>query len=336
MVVVCVTTIRDIARLARVSVSTASLAVNGDDRVSAATRERVLKAARQLDYHPSHVARSLSSGRTWSLHLINPMSRAGASSGFFTRFVYGLHEEVRKLDFTLALSVLDDEQDALAELDKLIRERRADGIILMNLNEDECLLARLLESGFPHVLLGHSTRDEVNSVDSDNEAVARDATRHLLASGRSSILFLNAASNLTFAKERVAGYRAAHHAEPDERLVRSGLRTAEDGRAEVNRCLAEELEFDSVLASSDEVAFGALRALRDAGLSVPQDIEIMGINNDDLTMYTEPRLSSVDLNAAELGRQAAAQLLASIDGKPASRKLVPHCLIFRESSRETT
>lgn len=330
------TTIRDIARLARVSVSTASLAINGDERVTAATRERILKAARQLDYHPSHVARSLSSGRTWSLHLLNPMGRAGASSGFFTRFVYGLHEEVHKLDFTLALSVLDDEQDALQELDKLIRERRADGVILMNLKEDECLLARLLESGFPHILLGHSNRGEVNSVDSDNEAVARDATRHLLASGCKSILFLNAASNLTFARERVAGYLAAHDAEADERLVRSGLSTAEDGRAELNRCLAEGLGFDAVLASSDEVAFGALRALRDAGLSVPQDVEIMGINNDDLTMYTEPRLSSVDLNATELGREAAARLLASIDGKPAERKLVPHRLVFRESSRELT
>ncbi len=330
------TTIRDIARLARVSVSTASLAINGDERVTAATRERILEAARQLDYHPSHVARSLSSGRTWSLHLLNPMGRAGASSGFFTRFVYGLHEEVHKLDFTLALSVLDDEQDALEELDKLIRERRADGVILMNLKEDECLLARLLESGFPHILLGHSNREEVNSVDSDNEAVARDATRHLLASGRKSILFLNAASNLTFAKERLAGYLTAHDAQADERLVRSGLSTAEDGRAELNRCLAEGPEFDAVLASSDEVAFGALRALRDAGLSVPQDVEIMGINNDDLTMYTEPRLSSVDLNATELGREAAARLLASIDGWPAERKLVPHRLVFRESSRELT
>lgn len=327
------TTIRDIARLAGVSVSTASLALNGDERVRPATRQRILAAAEELEYYPSHTARSLSSGRTWSLHLLNPLGNAGLSSSFFTRFVHGVHRIVHRHDYTLALTVLDDEAAVSREVEKLMRERRADGVILMNLSEEECLLEKLLQSGFPHVLLGHSLRAGVTSVDSDNQAAAGDATRHLLRSSRKSILFLNAPEQHAFAQERARGYRLAHGAghEPDAALLRFGLTNAESARKEVENCLRQGLVFDAVLASSDELAIGALRALRDAGKRVPQDVALVGMNNDDLAEYTDPRLSSIELNAEELGLEAARLLLGSIGGNAPERRLVPHHFVQRDS-----
>ncbi len=329
------TTIRDIARLAGVSVSTASLALNGSDRVRRSTRQKVLDAARSLDYTASHSARSLGSGRTWHLHLINPISNHGRSSSFLTSFVHGVHKVVHRHDYTLALSALNSESEAEAELDKLIRERRSDGVILMNVSDELHLLQQLLDRDFPHVLLGYSPLDNVNSVDSDNEAVGRDATTHLLQRGRKRILFLNAPAQHAFAQSRARGYRVAHAEaaiEVDEELLRFGLTTVPSARAETARMLRDCPDFDGVLASSDEVAIGALRALREAGRRVPEDAAIVGMNNDELADYTEPRLTSVELNPGDLGHAAAQLLLNSIANGPPERRLVRHCIITRESA----
>ncbi len=328
-------TIRDIARIAGVSVSTASLALNGHDRVRPATRQRVLDAATQLEYHPSHSARSLSVGRTWSLNLLNPLGSSGLSSSFFTRFVRGVHQVAHSHEYSLALTALDDEVEASHEAGKLVRERRADGVILMNLSDDEALVEQLLHNGFPHVLLGQSALSGVATVDSDNEAAARDAAHHLLARGNQPILFLNAPKRHTFAQERAAGYRRAHleaGLESDEALIRFGFSTAELAREEVRKLLQQDVTFKGLMASSDELAVGALRALRDVGLRVPDDVAIIGMNNDELGEYTDPRLTSIDLNAEELGREAAQLLITTIEGGPVERRLVPHKLVRRESA----
>lgn len=329
------TTIRDIARQAGVSVSTASLALNGDRRVRPETRGRVLAAAKQLDYHPSRTAKNLSSGRTWSLHLLNPLRDAGLSSSFFTRFVHGVHDVVHARDYTLALTVLDDEAEAEQLLDKLVLERWTDGVILMNLSEEGPILAKLLEHEFPHVLLGHSALEGVTSVDNDNEAVGHDAAEYLLSRARHPLVFLNGPAAHPFVQERADGFRRAHAAagvRMEAAALQFGVSTAVAARARVRDLLDAGVNFGGVLASSDEVAIGALRALRDAGLSVPDDVALVGMNNDDLTDYLDPPLTSVELNAAELGREAADLLIRSIDGHPPERRLVPHRLAQRSSS----
>lgn len=326
--------LRDIASKAGVAVSTASLAINGDARVKPATRQRVLDAARDLNYYPSRAARSLSSGRTWSLHLFNLLSDSGLSSSFFTHFVRGIHDVVYSHSYTLALTVLENEIEAKATLTRLIRERWTDGVILMNVSAEESLLDALLVHEFPHVLLGHSERAGVWSVDNDNEAVARDATRHLLERGRYPVLFLNGPTQHTFVQERARGYRQAHAecGTPSQALLQFGLGSAHEARERIGTLLREGLEFRSVLAASDAVAVGALRGLRDASLRVPEDVAVVGMNNDDLTDYTDPPLTSVELNPSELGREAARLLLASIEGGLPERRLVPHGLVVRDSS----
>lgn len=328
-------TLRDIAVKAGVAVSTASLALNGDTRVKSATRQRVLDAASALDYHPSRAAKSLSSGRTWSLHLFDFLSDGGLSSSFFTRFVRGVHDVVHSHSYTLALTVLEDEAEASEALNRLIRERWTDGVILMNLSEEERLLSTLLSHNFPHVLLGHSERAGVWSVDSDNEAVARDATRHLLGRGRGPVLFLNGPARHAFVQERARGYRQVHAEfgdDPQETLLQFDLGSAQEARERIGFLLREGLAFGSVLTASDALAVGALRGLRDADKRVPNDVAVVGMNNDDLTEYTDPPLTSVELNAHALGREAAQSLLASLAGAAPQRRLVPHRLVVRASS----
>lgn len=327
------TTIRDIARLAGVAVSTASLALNGDERVRPETRERIMAVAEELEYRPSHSARSLSSGRTWNLQLLNPAGHSGATSSFFGEFVRGVHSGADRHGYTLGLNLPENEEAALRLLDRLIGERRADGIILMNLSAGERLLEKLLESEFPHVLLGHSDRDSIMSVDSDNAAVARDAVTYLISSGRKNILFLNAPAEHAFAQERTAGYREAHGGRPiTDELVVYGMTDAALARRATQERLSDGTVFDAVLASSDHVAIGAMRAIRDAGLAVPGNVAVMGINNDEIAEYTEPRLTSVELNPAGLGAEAARLLLQGIAGGESVRTLVQHRLVKRESA----
>lgn len=330
-------TIRDIAKRAGVAVSTASLALNGDKRVRNETRERILKAAQELNYHPMRAARSLSSGRTWSFQLLNPVTPAALSSGFFTRFAQGIHDIARENRYTVALSILDDESEAQQVLDRFIFERWSDGIILMNPTDNAALLERLRETQFPHVLLGRCPHGEALSVDNDNMHVGLDATLHLLRGGARPLLFLNGPARQTFTDERAEGYRRAHQqlAHPvDANLMRFIPGSADAARQEVTRLLADGVTFRGVLAASDAQALGAMRALHEHGLEIPKDVAVMGMNNDDVAEFTSPTLSSVELNAYELGRSAASLLLEAVEEGSLVKKrhLVSHHLVLREST----
>ncbi len=330
------TTIRDIARAAGVSVSTASLAVNGDPRVRPATRAKIEAVAASLDYHPSHVARSLSQGRTWSIQLLNPIEKT-MSSGFFTRFVAGLHDGANLHATGVTLAAPSNAEGARTTLERMIRERRADGVVFMNVQPDDPLLDVALNHAYPHVLVGSAVRPDVVTVDSDNHLVALDVTRALLARGSRSILFLNGPEALGFTTARANGFLEAHAelgVEPHPDAVAYTDGTAAEGQ----RALAERLDagvpIDAVIAISDFVAVAAMQILRKRGLAIPEDVRVYGINDDDVGRYSVPMLSTVDLRAYELGRTAADLLMNQVeenDTHPA-RRIVGHRLIERESS----
>lgn len=332
-----VSTIRDIAKLASVSVSTASLALNGDSRVREGTRERVLEAARRLDYYPSRAARSLSRGLTWSLHLLNPFGDAALSSGFFSRFSRGVHDAAQRAHYSVAFSVLDDEREAIAVLRRLIHERWADGVVVLNPTYEPSLLELLESTRFPHVVLGRAVKDSPLSVDNDNVRVGFDAAWHLLSRGYAPLLFLNGPEHYTFTLERARGYREAHARAGqalDPALEQFTEGTADAAYARLAELMAAGLAFRGVMTASDAQAVGALRLFRERGLRVPEDVALIGMNNDDLASFTTPTLSSVELNAYALGEEAGELVLEAIGGGVAQsiRRIVAHELVLRESS----
>jgi len=330
-----VTTIRDIARRADVSVSTASLALRGDARVRTTTRQRILDVAESLNYRPMMAARSLSSGKTWTLDVINPASDVGLTSSFNSRFLHGVHDTARGARYSVALRIVDAEAEALSTVQRLILERASDGVVLMNPSNNEALVEHLAGSEFPHVLLGRAAHRDVLSVDNDNVVVAADATDHLVARGRTPILFLSGPDRHTFAMDRLRGHREAlarHGLEAVAPVVTDG--TAEAARRRVRTLLMEGASFRSIMAMGDLLAVGAMRGVRDAGRRIPDDVAVMGMNNDDLTEYTDPPLTSIELGAFELGRRAAGALLALLrgGGEAEPRAIVPHRLVPREST----
>jgi len=331
-----VTTIRDIARTAGVSVSTASLALNGDVRVRAHTRERVLAAARELDYHPSLAARSLSHGRTWSVQLLYP-GAGSMSSGFFTRFVGGLHDGAHARGSSLTLSVPTDAAEAEATLLRMIRERWADGVAFMNLDTDDPLPELARSHGFPHVLVGRGAHDGVPTVDNDNFAVGYDVTATLLRRGSRHLLLLNGHDGQAFIRERADGFVAAHR-DAGVDLAPDSVVFTDDRPESAQRVVAEWLDrgrpLDGIVTISDPLAVAVLQVLGRRGLAVPGDVRVFGMNNDDIGRFALPSLSSVELNARELGLAAAALLLDQVDGVQPDlvRRMVGHDLVERETS----
>ena len=286
-----VTTIRDIARQAGVSVSTASLALNGDARVRPVTRTRILAAAEALDYHPSHTARSLSQGRTWSAQLLYPAAGT-MSTGFFSRFVGGLHDGAFARGTSLALAVPADADEAHATLTRMIRERRADGVVFMNLDPDDPLLDVARAHRYPHVLVGRAERDDVPTVDNDNGAVAYDVTRTLLGRGCRHLLLLNGPKAPHFTRERAAGFVDALRDAGIEPAMDAVAYT--DGRPDGGqRALARWLDagkpLDGVVAVSDLLAVAALQTLRQHGRDVPGDVRVFGMNDDELGRFAAAR-----------------------------------------------
>ncbi len=327
-------TIRDIAREAGVSVSTASLAINGDSRVKPETRERIMQIATSHGFRPSHAARSLSSGKSWSINVINPAVSSALTSGFSTRFLHGVHEVARAYRYTVSLTIIEDENEAVDALDALALERATDGVILMNPSESGCVVEKLRERGLPHTMLGRAPVPDVPSVDNDNVQVGYDAAAHLIEIGRFPIVFVSGPQTHTVTQDRLEGFYGAHRdygLAPDDAPVVFSGKTAEDAFEDVSRLLAEDRPFRSVLAISDAQAIGAMRAVRSHGRRVPEDVAIMGMNNDDLTAFTDPPMSSVELHAFELGRASVGLLLAQIEGvyEPETRQIVDHELVIR-------
>jgi DNA-binding LacI/PurR family transcriptional regulator len=327
-----VATIRDIAREAQVSVSTASLALNDDARVRPETRRRVLEVVRRLDYRPSRSARSLSSGLTYSIHLLDPLGGQALTSGFLTRFVRGLHDSARGSSYTVAFSIVADEREAVSHTETLMSERWTDGVVLLNPSDNSSLLDLMAERAFPYVVLGRDPEGRGLSVDNDNRRVGRDAARFLMNAGRRRLAFINGAKAQTFARDRADGFLAAVDEAGAEGRVHYNDGTPEAAARLALEALAEGS--DAILAASDPQAVAALRALVKAGVRVPHDISLMGMNNDALGEYVDPPLSSVDLGAYSLGLEAAALLLERVENSelPDVRRLVPHAIAKRESA----
>jgi DNA-binding LacI/PurR family transcriptional regulator len=326
-----VATIRDIAREAQVSVSTVSLALNDDDRVRPETRQRVLEVVRRLDYRPSRSARSLSSGLTYSIHLLDPLGGQALTSGFLTRFVRGLHDSARERSYTVAFSIVADEREAVSHTQTLISERWTDGIVLLNPSDNSALLDLMAERAFPYVVLGRDPEGRGLSADNDNRQVGYDSARFLLRAGRRRLAFINGARAQTFARDRAEGFlKAVAEAGADGKVHYN------DGTPEAAARLASEARAsgcDGLLAASDPQAVAALRALTRAGAKVPSDVSLLGMNNDALAEYVDPPLTSVDLSAYSLGLEAAELLLKRVQNPDLAmeRRLVPHEVVERES-----
>lgn len=303
-------TIRDVARRAQVSVASVSRVLNRLDNVSEETRARVHDAVRELGYVPHAGARSLSLARTNAIGVVLP----DFHGEFFSEIVRGMDREASRRGYMLLLSNVHAGSEQSANAMRAMRGR-VDGLIVLapHLSEDE--LADALPAGTPAVLI--NTRNGAGAypaVRLDNAAGARAVAEHLLALGRKRIVHIAGAAGNIEAQERAEAFRSALEARGNVSVeFVQGDFSEESGEAAIEALLKSGHEFDAVFAANDMMAIGALQALRQAGLRVPEDVALVGF--DDVPLARHLGLTTVRVRIAELGERALDRLVSILAGE---------------------
>jgi len=321
-------TSRDVAERAGVSRTTVSFVLNDAPgvNISAETRTRVLQAAKELGYVPNAAARSLASRRTHTLGLVLVRNQSHiAGDAFLPQVIHGLAESTRQAGFHLILEPVEDISHPDAYI-HLVRSKQIDGIVLSGPRSDDKQLRALVDEGFPLVLLGQLPGNSACFVDVDNRSAAHQAVEHLIHLGHQRIgCITNAPQEYTGGADRLAGYRDALQTAGlpfEERLVRFGNFVAESGYQAAHSLLREVLAPTALFVASDVLAFGAMAAIRERGLTIPDDIALVGFDDVPLARYVDPPLTTVRLPAAELGHQAGQMLISLIQGGQVSVKRI--------------
>lgn len=312
-------TAQDVADLAGVSRTTVSFVLNDVSgmRISPETRQRVVNAARQLDYHPDATARRMVKGRTGIIGFVLRQTPDQVfSDRFLPQVLMGLSKAASAQDYHLLIEPAPPD-DKHSDYLRLIRERHVDGIILSGPRFDDQELIRLHVENAPVVLMGQLPNTDLPFVDVDNVGGARLATDHLIKLGHRRIGFIsNARLTYTASADRLAGYRAALQAADlpfDQSLVRYGDFTSASGEVAMLELLKVEPRPTAVFVASDTVLLGALKAIRAAGLSVPGDIALVGFDDMPLAEFLDPPLTTIRLPAYGLGWGAAEMLIRRIN-----------------------
>jgi LacI family transcriptional regulator len=314
-------TIRDVARIAGVSLSTVSQVLNGHHGyASADTRDRVLAAARELNYRPNALARGLVTSRTGTLGLvITDITRT-----LFPKVVAGIEQVASQHGYSVLLTCAGSADRERAALDTLL-DKRADGIIFMS-NTTEAESGHLLmvaQQGVPIVAINRPLdTTALSQIVWDDVEVGRRATEHLISLGHRRIGHVAgtlAAPRRLSAVNRLAGFRLAM-AEAglpvDERLVIEGDFQHDGGFEAARRLLDLDQPPTAVFAASDSMAVGFINGLHRHRVRVPDDVSVAGANDDSCAVYVEPPLTTVRVPVAAAGRRAAEIVLAAITTRP--------------------
>jgi LacI family transcriptional regulator len=333
------TTMKRIAGELGVSITTVSKVLNNHSDISEATRSRVLAKVEELGYQRNAVARSLTLRRTHTLGIVIP----DLMHSFFVEIIAGIEPVASVRGYGLLLcSSGEDPGKERSELE-LLRGRQVDGVVLASASAagNTDMLLQLTRLGTSLVMIDRDDHPSVkcHRVLTDDERVGQLATSHLLDAGRRAIAHIGG-PNIQHAKRREKGWREALKARgikaPDEWIVRGGFMDA-DGYRSMKRLLTVRPRIDAVFAANDPAAIGAMKAIWEAGLRIPQDIAVVGAGDIALGDLLRVPLTTVGWSRKDQGRHAAELLLSGLEnglGNPtaARRVIIPPRLIVRESS----
>ncbi len=325
--------IKDVAKLAGVSISTVSRVLNETAHVSADKKERVLEAVKQLDYSPNPAARSLLLRKTGVIGVVVPF----ASGEFFSEFLKGVDQTASDLEYFLLISISHRSE---ADLRKAIRslEKRVDGLIVWAPEMKAGEVLGLLSEA-THVLLLNTYAEDGESdlVDFDNYGGMCAVVEHLVGLGHRDIAFLGGPSSAVDAKDRLRAYRdtiSQSEIPPRPELEFDGDFTVEAGYAAAARIMALQPRPSAVAAANDQSAFGIIRGLLDAGLEVPSDISVTGFDDVPSSRYMYPPLTTARVPVRQMGELAVETLVDRIieNRKEPRRELVNVELVVRMST----
>jgi LacI family transcriptional regulator len=329
-------TLEDIAKKAGVSRSTVSRVINERPNVRADVRRRVLDVIRTTGYHPNVAARTLASQRSFTLGLV--LSRtvsAFFADPYFPRLVQGIAQACNQHNYTLALFLLDTVEDEEKILPRISRRSLLDGILIQSGTDGDVLIERLAQTGIPLVVAGRPMNNlPVSYIDIDNVNAAYSATNHLIRLGYKRIATISGPAASPVGVDRKEGYLKAlsGYNRPAEKglMVESDF-TEMGGYYAMQQLLP--VRPDAIFAAADIIAIGAMRAIREAGLRIPEDIAVVGFDDLPMSVLPKPQLTTVRQPVFQFGYNAVEILIDLIENdiKPHRRVIMDTELVVRET-----
>lgn len=335
------TTIKEVAQLAGVSPSTVSRVISDSPRISDETKKVVREAMESLGYHPNAIARSLVSKSTSTIGIVMPQSTERAFlNPFFPQALSGVSAAAHEQGYCILLSTGDNEKDQLSSIESIVMGGRVDGVIIMYSSVDNEVLDALKRMKVPAIVIGKPLKPkDVLYVDNDNVKASFEVTEKLIKNGHKKIALISGAFKLVVSLDRLDGYMNA--------LKKYNIPFRKDLIVELSEfitkgayertleLLKSEDRPTAFVVTDDVMAFGVMDAIKESGLRIPEDIEIMSFNNVPSSELTNPSLTSVDIDAFSLGYEASKLIIEKIKGEADRDKvIVPTRIIYRESSRQ--
>ncbi|SFS55529.1 transcriptional regulator, LacI family [Paenibacillus sp. BC26] len=320
-------TIKDVAKMAGVAVSTVSYALNNSPKISEETRKKVIRAAEELSYRPSGAARNLKKRKSETIGLF--LNDLGGP--FYSQVIEGVQEVVASHDYNLIVCSTYGGENSSAN--RFLREKFVDGAIIMGTAIPDSLILQVAAESFPIVVLDRELKsDYVHSVLITNEQGAYDAVTHLIKLGRRRIEFLSGPLAAYDNSKRYDGYKRAlteHNLHVPPKISLQGRYLEAGGYQTVKVMMACKRLPDAIFAANDEMAIGAMRALREGGVRVPEDVAVVGFDNISFGPFVRPSLTTIGHSKYEMGA-IATQLVFNVQ-KEENSILLPTQLVIRQS-----
>jgi LacI family transcriptional regulator len=328
----------DVATRAGVSQATVSYVINNsDDAIPEATRQRIRLAMEELGYVPNRAARSLRSDKTFTIATIIP----DITNPFYPAFQRGIQDVTRQYDYDLILYNTDEREIEEKRYLRSLEESQVDGAIVVLFHHNFHELQALLDRGLHLVALVSGAQDvgdlPLDTIYIDNSAAAYKAVCYLADQGHTRIGMIAGSVGTPPRLSRIHGYQlalASHHLPLDEKIIRGGGFTEQGGYESMKQLLNSSPRPTAVFAANDLMAIGAMNAIREVGLSIPEDISVVGFDDIPAARLISPPLTTITQFKQQLGQRAAEMLFERMNGTVtgAGRSVqMPFELIIRQS-----
>lgn len=329
-------TLKDVARLANCDVSTVSRALNNTSYVHPDTKERILKAVKELSYQPNVLSQGLKKGKRHTIGVVVPR----LSMTVFAEIVQGIEEKARYLGYGILVCTTEDRPEVERECLNRLRNGFVDGIIIAGTGKCNRLIRDIQASGIRVLQIVRKQDPTISSMVADYEASAYTAVKYLFDKGCREIGFINGSTQLAPYLERYKGYaRAVKRFQLEEICVEcdNPANSFEYGFHCTELLLSRHKHLDALIVAVDIQGIGAIRALKEYGLSIPNDIRLVSLTGHSIGSMLETTMTSMEIPAHEMGESAARMIITEIN-EPADIKKKPQHQIFdaiwteRESS----
>ncbi len=330
-------TIKHVSEHAGVSQATVSRVINGTSRVSHDKKLKVEKAIKELGYRPNSIAQALASSRTGSVGVVVPE----LGGPFFSGILHSIEENLRRFGYHAVVTAGSNTELGQRESVEFLLGRRVDALILHVQHLCDDYLITLEEQGIPVVLVNRFIPEMRQScIAIDNELGGKLATQYLIQMGHTEIACITGPLDKSDARGRLQGYRIALEEaglEYNEALVSEAGFTEETGVIATRKLLKRDCRFSAIFASNDHMAFGAFEALRSNGLAIPEDISLVGFDNNIFARYLTPGLTTIHFPIEQMSTEAVQLTIQKLNKnkRDVNFKLIPS-LVMRDSVQNLT